>query len=47
MSHVKKQAPILHRKQKDSGINKKAIIWISSIFVALVILMALLLFFNS
>lgn len=47
MSHIKKQAPILHRKQKDNGINKKAIIWIGSIFVALVILMTVLLILNS
>jgi hypothetical protein len=44
---MKKQAPVLHRKQKDSGVNKKALIWTGSIVAAIIVLMAVLLIVNS
>jgi hypothetical protein len=44
---MKKQAPILQRKQKENTVNKKAIIWVSSIIAAFIILMAVLLIVNG
>lgn len=44
---MKRQAPILQRKQKDSGVNKKAIIWTAAVLGAVVVLMAVLLIVNG
>lgn len=44
---MKKQAPVLHRKQKDNGVNKKAIIWTTSIVGAIIVVMAVLLIVNG
>lgn len=44
---MKKQAPVLQRKSKDSGVNKTAVIWTGSIVAAVVVLMAVLLIVNG
>lgn len=44
---MKRQAPVLQRKQKDSGVNKKAILWVGSIVAAVIIVMAVLLIVNG
>ncbi|WP_438448619.1 hypothetical protein [Gorillibacterium sp. sgz5001074] len=44
---MKRQAPVLHRKSKDSGVNKKALIWVSAIVAVIVIVMAVLLIVNG
>ncbi len=42
MSQAKKKPPIMKSKQKEE-INKKALVWIGSIFALIVIVMAVLL----
>lgn len=42
MSHIKKKAPVMKAKPKEE-VNKKALIWIGSILVGVVVIMALLL----
>lgn len=44
---MKRQAPILQRKQKESTVNKKAILWVGSIIAAFIILMTVLLIVNG
>ncbi|WP_308634664.1 hypothetical protein [Paenibacillus silvisoli] len=46
MSHVKKKPPILKSKPKEQ-INKKALVWIGSIFAVIVIVMAVLLILDN
>lgn len=43
---MKRQPPVMQRKNHESGVNKKAIIWTASLAGALVILMAVLLIVN-
>lgn len=45
MSHVKKKPPVMKAKPKEE-VNKKALIWIGSIFAGIVIVMAVLLISN-
>lgn len=44
---MKKQAPVMHRKQKENEVNKKAIIWVGVILAAVLILMTVLLIVNG
>lgn len=44
---MKKQAPVLGRKQKSNEVNKKAIIWTVSIAAAIIILTTVLLIVNG
>jgi hypothetical protein len=44
---VKKQAPVLARKQKNNEVNKKAIIWTVSVVAAVVVLTAVLIIVNG
>ncbi|SFI26806.1 hypothetical protein SAMN02799624_00006 [Paenibacillus sp. UNC496MF] len=42
MSHARKKPPVMKTKQKEE-VNKKALIWIGSVFVVIVAVMAVLL----
>ncbi|UQZ82785.1 hypothetical protein SK3146_01945 [Paenibacillus konkukensis] len=44
--HRKKPTYLQQRKPQET-VNKKAIIWVGSIFVALIVVMAVLLVFNK
>lgn len=44
---MKKQTPVLQRRSKDNGVNKKAIIWTGSIVAAVIVVMAVLLIVNG
>ncbi|WP_192043551.1 hypothetical protein [Paenibacillus rhizovicinus] len=46
MSQAKKKPPIMKSKQKET-VNKKALIWIGSIFVVIVIVMTVLLILDK
>ncbi|MBB6678839.1 hypothetical protein [Cohnella lubricantis] len=47
MSSAKKQRPALpHSKQQKDQVNKKALIWIGSIFAAIVVVVGVLLGLN-
>ncbi|MFC5653421.1 hypothetical protein ACFPYJ_30750 [Paenibacillus solisilvae] len=45
MSKAKKKPPMMKTKPKEE-VNKKALLWIGSIFVAIVIVMTVLLILN-
>lgn len=47
MISMKKQTPVLTRKQKGNEVNKKAIIWTASIAGGIIILTAILLIVNG
>jgi hypothetical protein len=44
---MKKQAPVLARKQKNNEVNKKAIIWTASVAGVIIVLTAVLLIVNG
>ncbi|MBM7563696.1 putative membrane protein YvbJ [Paenibacillus sacheonensis] len=46
MSQAKKRPPIMKSKQKEQ-INKKALVWIGSIFAVIVVIMAVLLIIDN
>lgn len=46
MSTARKKPPTVRNKPKEE-VNRKALIWIGSIFALIVIVMALLLIFNG
>jgi hypothetical protein len=46
MSQAKKKPPMMKTKPKEE-VNKKALIWIGSIFIVIVIVMAILLILNT
>lgn len=46
MSQAKKKPPIMKSKHKEE-INKKALVWIGSIFAVIVVIMAVLLIIDN